>query len=115
MRRRRKSSVAVRRPGPSVVQVQPVGRVEMARQGLAPAGQEPLQDVITTSPGSTPSPGFLVLARLVHPAEVEHGKALAPEKHGLRFHDLRHTCAALLIDAGAHPKGAAPAREGCCA
>jgi integrase len=29
---------------------------------------------------------------------------LPPAKHGLRFHDLRHTCAALLIDAGAHPK-----------
>ena len=27
-----------------------------------------------------------------------------PEKHGLRFHDLRHTCAALLIAADAHPK-----------
>ena len=25
-------------------------------------------------------------------------------KHGLRFHDLRHTCAALSIAAGAHPK-----------
>lgn len=30
--------------------------------------------------------------------------ALPPAKHGLRFHDLRHTCAALLIAAGAHPK-----------
>lgn len=30
--------------------------------------------------------------------------ALPPEKHGLRFHDLRHTCASLLIAAGAHPK-----------
>jgi integrase len=29
---------------------------------------------------------------------------LSPEKHGLRFHDLRHTCAALLIAADAHPK-----------
>jgi integrase len=29
---------------------------------------------------------------------------LLPEKHGLRFHDLRHTCAALLIAAKAHPK-----------
>jgi integrase len=31
-------------------------------------------------------------------------KALPVEKHGLRFHDLRHTCASLLITAGAHPK-----------
>jgi len=30
--------------------------------------------------------------------------ALPIEKHGLRFHDLRHTCASLLIAAGAHPK-----------
>jgi integrase len=30
--------------------------------------------------------------------------ALPPEKHGVRFHDLRHTCAALSIAAGAHPK-----------
>jgi integrase len=31
-------------------------------------------------------------------------RALPPEKHRLRFHDLRHTCASLLIAAGAHPK-----------
>jgi integrase len=31
-------------------------------------------------------------------------RALPTEKHGLRFHDLRHTCAALLIAADAHPK-----------
>ncbi len=30
--------------------------------------------------------------------------ALPAAKHGLRFHDLRHTCAALSIAAGAHPK-----------
>lgn len=29
---------------------------------------------------------------------------LPPEKHSLRFHDLRHTCASLLIAAEAHPK-----------
>jgi len=28
---------------------------------------------------------------------------LPPELHGLRFHDLRHTCASLLIHEGAHP------------
>ena len=31
-------------------------------------------------------------------------RALPPEKHGLRFHDLRHTAASLMIAAGAHPK-----------
>jgi integrase len=31
-------------------------------------------------------------------------RALPPEKTGLRFHDLRHTCASLAIAAGAHPK-----------
>jgi hypothetical protein len=30
--------------------------------------------------------------------------ALQPELHGLRFHDLRHTCARLLIAAGVHAK-----------
>jgi integrase len=30
--------------------------------------------------------------------------ALPASKHRLRFHDLRHTCAALSIAAGAHPK-----------
>src|SRR5205807_3882033 len=30
--------------------------------------------------------------------------ALPERLHGLRFHDLRHTCAALSVAAGAHPK-----------
>jgi integrase len=31
-------------------------------------------------------------------------QALPEHLHGLRFHDLRHTCAALLIAQGTHPK-----------
>jgi integrase len=30
--------------------------------------------------------------------------SLSADKHALRFHDLRHTCASLSIAAGAHPK-----------
>ena len=33
-----------------------------------------------------------------------HPGALPERLHGLRFHDLRHTCAALSIASGAHPK-----------
>lgn len=35
---------------------------------------------------------------------VPHPGALPERLHGLRFHDLRHTCAALSVAAGAHPK-----------
>jgi integrase len=31
-------------------------------------------------------------------------KSLPPEYHGTTFHDLRHTCAAYMIEAGFHPK-----------
>jgi integrase len=31
-------------------------------------------------------------------------KSALPHKAGLRFHDLRHTCATILIAAGAHAK-----------
>lgn len=40
----------------------------------------------------------------VVPARPAVPAALPADKHGLRFHDLRHTCAALLVGAGAHPK-----------
>ena len=35
---------------------------------------------------------------------VRVSQSLPATKHGLRFHDLRHTCASLLIAQGAHPK-----------
>jgi integrase len=33
-----------------------------------------------------------------------HPGCLPAEKHAVRWHDLRHTCAALAIESGAHPK-----------
>ena len=36
--------------------------------------------------------------------EMHYLTAEQVEVHGVRFHDLRHTCAALLIAEGAHPK-----------
>lgn len=40
----------------------------------------------------------------VVPATPAIPAALPADKQALRFHDLRHTCAALLVGAGAHPK-----------
>jgi integrase len=37
-------------------------------------------------------------------SSTEFVYVLPPAKHRLRFHDLRHTCASLLIAANAHPK-----------
>lgn len=75
---------------------------------------------LTPAPGGTASPDDLVFAgkdgrpirhglvynRHFKPAVAKAIKAekLPKELEGLRFHDLRHTCAALSIAAGAHPK-----------
>lgn len=55
--------------------------------------------LVFTSPTGTPLRHNLFYARHFKPAVVWAG---LPE--ALRFHDLRHTCAALLIAQGAHPK-----------
>jgi integrase len=48
-----------------------------------------------------PTRHSLFVRRVFKPA----ARAVLPiEKHSVRFHDLRHTCASLLIAAGAHPK-----------
>jgi integrase len=40
-------------------------------------------------------------ARVFRPAVI---KALPAEKQSLRWHDMRHTCATLMVEAGMHPK-----------
>jgi integrase len=56
-------------------------------------------DLVFTSASGTPLRHNLFYVRHFKPAVVRAG--LPP---ALRFHDLRHTCAALLIAQGAHPK-----------
>ena len=45
----------------------------------------------------------LAVAGYTDKAGEYHPGALPASKHGLRFHDLRHTAASLAINAGAHP------------
>ena len=56
---------------------------------------------VFVSPDGGPIRHRTFYRRLIKPAVQA---VFPPELHGLRFHDLRHTCAAILIDRGAHPK-----------
>jgi integrase len=66
----------------------------------SPGGTGPDAPVFTMKGGGRLRHG-LVYGRYFRRAVAA---ALPPETHGLRFHDLRHTCASLSIAAGAHPK-----------
>lgn len=57
------------------------------------------EDLVFTGATGKPLRHNLFYARHFKPAVQRAGLP-----HGLRFHDLRHTCAALLIAQGAHPR-----------
>jgi integrase len=57
--------------------------------------------LVFTSPRGAPLQHRVFYRRYFKPAVKA---ALPPAKHGVRFHDLRHSCAAILIAAGEHPK-----------
>jgi integrase len=59
------------------------------------------EDLVFTSPSGAPFRHDVYYGRHFKPAVR---RALPPEKHGLRFHDLRHTHVAMLIAQGVHPK-----------
>lgn len=65
----------------------------------APGGSGP-DDLVFTTPTGLPVRHGLFYRRIFKPA-VE--RALPPGKHGLRFHDLRHTCASLLLAVAPNP------------
>lgn len=84
---------------------------DMLRDHLAqpsPHGSGP-EAYVFTMKGGGPLRHGLVYRRYFRRAVVGDSRkgiepALPASKHGLRFHDLRHTCASLSIAAGAHPK-----------
>ncbi|HEX2273453.1 MAG TPA: tyrosine-type recombinase/integrase [Acidimicrobiales bacterium] len=68
-------------------------RADVAGRPLRP------DEFLFTAPMGGPLRRDLLFKRFIRPAISTAG---LPE--GLRLHDLRHTCAALLIELGAHPK-----------
>jgi integrase len=74
---------------------------EMLSEHLAalPGGSGP-DDLVFPAPKGGPTRHHLFYRRHFKPAV----RRTLPHKSGLRFHDLRHTCASLLIAQGAHPK-----------
>jgi len=66
----------------------------------APGGNGP-DDLLFTTPTGKPIRHGLFYRRVFKPAVRD---ALPERLHGLRFHDLRHTCASLSIAQDAHPK-----------
>jgi integrase len=56
-------------------------------------------ELVFTAPDGGPLRHSRFMARVFRPAVAAAGLDT-----GLRFHDLRHTCAALLIAQGAHPR-----------
>lgn len=74
---------------------------EMLAHEQAAAGEYDPDGFVFTSPrgGGPMSPE--TVTRRHYKRAAEHA---VPDRPGLRFHDLRHTCASLLIAQGAHPK-----------
>lgn len=72
----------------------------MLAEHLAALPADP-EAFVFTSPDGGPLRHGNFYRRFFKPAVKQ---SLPPEKHRLRFHDLRHTCAGLLIEQGVHPK-----------
>ena len=74
----------------------PARRLRCSRARAAGASEWPSSTAATSS---APWP-----AGPTSEATSDHPGVLPERLHKIRFHDLRHTCAALAIQAGAHPK-----------